>query len=74
MIIFSAVFWQKFWVYEYNKIKIKSSSSLLLGVYITLEVPPLMDKINAHNVSGVRNWVIILPKGLLQKTTVIAMS
>ena len=41
-----------------NKIAMKSfSKNISLGVDYKLQVPPLMYKINKHNVSGVRNQV-----------------
>ena len=41
-----------------NKIAMKSfSKNLLFGVAFKLQVPPLMKKINIHNISGVRNQV-----------------
>ena len=38
---------------------------LLFGGNIKLQVPPLTYKINAHNMSGVRNQAVILTEGLL---------
>ena len=38
-----------------NKISMKNFSNLSFGVDFELQVPPLMYRINAHNISGVRN-------------------
>ena len=34
------------------------------NVTVTLFVPPLTYKINAHNMSGVSSWAVILTEGL----------
>ena len=36
----------------------------MFGVDVKLYGPPFMYKINAHNMSGVRSWAVILTEGL----------
>ena len=53
----SADFWQKPALKKFLK-------NLQLGVDVGLQVPPLTQEINAHNMSGARSYSVNLTEGL----------